>query len=502
MSNKPFQICTCTNASGIETITWNGGEYYKMFAVLLVEGVHHGVGGGPLFYPKETLEAFAEYWAGKPAVLYHPPDEDGIPTSANTPEYIDGKGLGFVFEPYYEDAKLKANVYLEKVKTDKLFPDFNIRVSRGNTVELSTAGNMGIDFTKGEWNNEEYDGIVTGIFPDHLAILPDQTGACSVADGCGIPRQNRAGGKEVIQLSIYNEEKGGEMKGSKEPNFFLTNSSLSHSDLHRVLSALVREGYDEKKQFGIWISDVYDDYFVYSEELKDGKTKYFKQSYAISDQDEVTISDKPKEVIKKVDYVEKGKKVKPKRTKNVGGESVKKDELIKAIIENEKIPFTENCKPTLEKMSEEQLGHILNQGKEEVKEPDKKEEPREKVAEVNNNAPVTAKDVQDIVTVALSSFKPQPMDTKAIIEVIKAQNEAGEKEAIVAAMTANTACPLTKEDLEPMSLSALKKLQGQYGGNYGLRAVGNSRMIDNMEDREPLEMPGYEIPKQEKGGDK
>jgi hypothetical protein len=61
-------------------------------------------------------------------------------------------------------------------------------LTTGKNIELSTEL-----FTKNEpaeqgatFNGKPYDFVARNYKPDHLAILPDQKGACSLDDGCGV----------------------------------------------------------------------------------------------------------------------------------------------------------------------------------------------------------------------------------------------------------------------------------------------------------------------------
>jgi hypothetical protein len=59
-------------------------------------------------------------------------------------------------------------------------------------MEVSTGLFAEVNEEPGQWGNEQFDVSVLSIVPDHLAILPGATGACSVQDGCGIrPHQGK-----------------------------------------------------------------------------------------------------------------------------------------------------------------------------------------------------------------------------------------------------------------------------------------------------------------------
>jgi len=54
---------------------------------------------------------------------------------------------------------------------------------------------------EGLWNKEKYIAVAKNIRPDHLALLTDAVGACSIADGCGI-RNN-----EKVEIDMEEEKK-------------------------------------------------------------------------------------------------------------------------------------------------------------------------------------------------------------------------------------------------------------------------------------------------------
>src|SRR5690606_20175922 len=46
----------------------------------------------------------------------------------------------------------------------------------------------------GELNGKPYTAKQVNLRPDHVALLPGEVGACSIADGCGAPRINSQAG--------------------------------------------------------------------------------------------------------------------------------------------------------------------------------------------------------------------------------------------------------------------------------------------------------------------
>jgi hypothetical protein len=49
---------------------------------------------------------------------------------------------------------------------------------------------MDVQKQVGTLNGMEYGRIARNLMPDHLAILPDKIGACSIADGAGLLRNS------------------------------------------------------------------------------------------------------------------------------------------------------------------------------------------------------------------------------------------------------------------------------------------------------------------------
>src|SRR6185295_6252140 len=136
-------------AARIRRETHEGRSYLVAPVVLLTEGVHEG-SGGPLLYSADKLKANPAVWNHMPLVVYHP-EANGEPVSARSPGVLDSRKVGLVFNASY-DTKLRAEAWFGELK---------------------------------------YQGEVNDIIPDHLAVLPDKKGACSLDRGCGL-LQNEA----------------------------------------------------------------------------------------------------------------------------------------------------------------------------------------------------------------------------------------------------------------------------------------------------------------------
>jgi hypothetical protein len=182
--------------------TLQGKQYLVAPITLIVPGVLDG-SKGALLYESEELAKNVDAWNGMPLTLRHPSSEDGKPLSARSPYVREQVGLGSVYNAELLDGKLVAEGWFDLERTRLLSPALVEALESGNAIELST----GL-FSKNEtappgssFNGVDYTHIVKKIRPDHLAILTDQVGACSLSDGCGV--LNNASSHYTI---IQNEE--------------------------------------------------------------------------------------------------------------------------------------------------------------------------------------------------------------------------------------------------------------------------------------------------------
>lgn len=223
--------------------------------VMLTVGVHNG-SNGPLLYTEEILKTFARAWNHRPIVLEHPSEADG--GSAASVEVVNKSKLGVLLNSRYEKGKLIAEAWLDVARTSKIAPAVLSAVKKGETVEVSTGFFGSYELTEGTHNGESYEAVVTSMEPDHLAILSEQKGACSVEDGCGL---------------LKNE--------------------LSHNELWQALDGAVRSS----RGSSVWIIDIFDEFVIY----QDG-TRYFREAYSVNAEGKVVLSGESMEVVRKIEY--------------------------------------------------------------------------------------------------------------------------------------------------------------------------------------------------------
>lgn len=130
-------------------------------------------------------ELIAESWNGVPVTIQHP-FENGEFVSANDPVVLAKALIGRIFNASVTDAKLKAEAWINVAKAESIFAGIIDWLESGQPMDVSTGYFSRFEKTSGVYNGKNYKLAHHDIKPDHLALLPNETGACSWADGCGV----------------------------------------------------------------------------------------------------------------------------------------------------------------------------------------------------------------------------------------------------------------------------------------------------------------------------
>ena len=235
-------------------------DYLVVPMVMLTEGVHNG-SLGPLLYTKDELAKLPDTWNMKPVVIYHPSGN-----SACDPLVIDSQGVGVIMntkiveEPKGKGKliKLHAEAWLEESRLKKVDDRVLNALEKGEMMEVSTGLFTENEEIAGEWEGEKYSAIARNFHADHLAILPDQKGACSLEDGAGLLR-NEASFDAVRGL------------------------------LFTALDA-------KFGQYACYVADVFKEFVVYSKGMK-----LYKINYSATETS-ATLEGEPTEVVRVVQY--------------------------------------------------------------------------------------------------------------------------------------------------------------------------------------------------------
>lgn len=182
---KLFRIQLQASQPLIRHELFEGRDHLVVPVVMIVEGVLNGA-----LVPTEELIASAEAWNGRPVPILHPQQGQEY-VSANEPRVIERCVVGHVFAAHVEGNRLKAELWIDVHKARKLGHALVVRdLEAGKIIEVSTGYFADEEAAEGEFNGAPYAVIHRNLRPDHLALLPGETGACSIADGCGTPRVN------------------------------------------------------------------------------------------------------------------------------------------------------------------------------------------------------------------------------------------------------------------------------------------------------------------------
>lgn len=477
------------------TVQFEGNPHLVVPVVLMVEGVHSG-SAGPLFYSSSALAESAHLWNGTPVPVYHPEDDRGFPVSCNSPEVIERRTVGRLFNVQWEGDKnrIKGEVWLNIGKAQNISPEVLSRIQQGLPLEVSTGLFSDDVMIPGTWNGEEYIGTVQSIRPDHLALLPGMTGACSWADGCGIRNQEKGGlvEKEHKDTGMLESE-------NKKMGFFirvlercgLISNEHSYENKRRAVQKSL-DALDNQTQVH-YMSALYDDYVVYevgpgSQSTTPFSEKLFKRGWTMDENGGVSLDDKVEEVRQEVSYVgitknemkNSGEMESPVDHKNSGNEidntktallneeeKMDRKEKVNKLISNGH--FTEEDRDFLEKSPCEQFSRI-----ELMAQP-------KPVKENTESTPAKVSE-EDIMKNLPENIKTKLNAAEAILKK--------ERDDLIAGIKGNKANKISDATLDKMPVEALKEIAASLTptANYE-GAQGGAQVIDNEAKEEPMELP-------------
>lgn len=494
------------NVSGpTRTEVLEGRDYIVAPMVMLVEGVVAG-SMGPLYYPREELSKTPVVWNSKPIVVNHP-KINGQHVSACDPVIMNSRKIGMIMnakvEGNEEDGnpfKLKAEGWFERSRVEVVDKRVLEALNTGAKMEVSTGVFTDNESIPGEYKGKKYDAIARNYRPDHLAILPDTEGACSVADGAGLNANSKIEVKTQEELDKLIEEakkasnpaiaKGkiisiANAKGLKLPETwrksilvesFVLNDSISFDNIRSaVCKALeakipkIPDPYDPSYMMrGFWIMDLYEDFVVYEDT---SAKKLMMQSYSMSGMDAALegFAEEVKQVteyrtVADGSYVGNAATSSPKEKRLMAT----KKEKVDALIANGDKTWTEQDREWLMAVPDNQLEKLT-----------KPPAPPVGTVTTANTAPVIPQPVpapqpsavtQPAAPMALNSYLATlPPEVRGPIEEgIAMRGE--EKVRLVNAIIANQNNPFPKERLEGMTLADLRSLSALAGPNIPANA--------------------------------
>jgi hypothetical protein len=345
----------------------DGREHLVVPVVMMREGVHNG-SRGPLLYTEEEFKKNPTHWNGIPITINHPEGTANEPTVHT---------VGKIFHTHMEGDKLKAEAWIDIAHLSDV-SELALSYIREQRALNVSVGVFSEEINEsGEWNGEQYRARAVDYRPDHLALLPEATGACSWDDGCGIRNKEN----EVVPKSNANDKlmnvKKEDLVKMKETRLDLLFNETGFREISQLLQSKL-DALDTDSRYH-FLEEVYQDNFVFRVSNRvSNQSTFYKQSYSLTANDEVELAQDAKEVRKNISFEEvtqneegekpsvniskKSNKTKRKMTRNKKATEC----TLNALIENENVPFTEDDREYLASMSEERAHSFLPKEEEEA----------------------------------------------------------------------------------------------------------------------------------------
>lgn len=487
--------------------TMEGRDYIVIPAIIMVEGVLPG-SEGPILYNNQQMEAYHWAWNYKPIVVYHPMDdkEETFISASSDPstvtEYKVGVLMNTEFVPgdEFEDglARLKSECWVEAERAQLVDNRVWEAIEKGQMLELSTGLNFDMLKEPGSWRGTDYHSVAVNWVPDHLAILPDQVGACSRDDGCGFLRVNTAAGGKVPSivlkgLCVNHKRRELSRKWGVKVN------EMSFDQIITMLWDALNEKFGKKgHMWDGYIEEVFADRVIYH---LDGE--FFAIDYTAQD-GKVTLEKKSVPVKRTVEFKPVANKSELETSK---GEKMDKKELVASLISNEATQWSKEDEGFLSGLDVEQLEKmspvepkkeptVNNDGdgcdcgpKATTKKPEDGEEPKVKATTTNTDGKTLQMSREEYM-------EAMPEDMREVLDEGLRNRELARNSHIETIM-ANERNKFTEEQLKAKPVKELEAIAGllkpnqtelvseswtDYGGASGAVSV-------NVADREPLVAP-------------
>ena len=429
----------------IRSETYENRSYIVVPVVMMVEGVHNG-SQGPLLHLAKDLGRFPESWDGIPVMIQHPTvDDENV--SANSPNILAANKVGRVFNTHMDGDKLKAEVWLDEKRLQEVSEIALQAIREQKELQVSIGVFTEDENVPGEWHGESYESIARNHRPDHLALLPGGTGACSWTDGCGI-RINKKGGNDVKKTELDLRQVTMYSSQNTIVDHITDNENGYREKLQLVQAELDSKDTQVKYHY---LVELYDNKLIYEVRVQGEGTTYYQQNYTMSTNDEVEFVGDPVEVQREVSFIVL--EVNPlKRTKfSSNNKNLKKE--VKTMSELKKAPcpdrVDELINHKLSKYTEKDKEWLLTQEADVIEkmfpnEPEKEENPQ-----LN----------EDEKKQVIEDYKKTQPTVDPEVYAYGKKNFDADREKMVKSILANTEDDTwTEDDLKEMKIDTLEKL--------------------------------------------
>ncbi len=174
--------------SKVQKKTLAGRSYLVAPVAMIVEGVFAG-NQGPILYEQSDITKSVASWNHKPITVGHPKRGDQF-VSGCLPESIEDFGVGMVLNTSWNSRtkKLRAEAWFDETRLDVVPGGSAIKaaLAKQEPMEVSTGLFVDKEVFSGQYNGKEFTGKARNFRPDHLAVIVNGVGACSLKDGAGL----------------------------------------------------------------------------------------------------------------------------------------------------------------------------------------------------------------------------------------------------------------------------------------------------------------------------
>jgi hypothetical protein len=481
MKNNKLYIHSITaNNYTVRVEQYEGRKHLVIPVIMLVDGVHNG-SQGPLLHLSDEFGKIPESWNGIPVSIQHP-EQDGTPVSANSPSIIEQQTVGRIFNTRLDGDKLKAEAWIDEEKVRNISPETLQLIRYSKPIEVSTGVFTDDDLSDGDWHNENYVGIARNHRPDHLALLPNDIGACSNRDGCGV-RTNK---------EEDNNMKNEEIKKIKAAILAinLLNNELSYGEVIRKIQNKLDAMDDDIKVHYLEPDGVFDDNFIYRVSPRGlGESLLFQRNYEVNTDETIEFTGEPVAVIKRTEFIQTSKKgvsVMSNKNKKTKEECPECENKINLLIECKETKFKEEDREQLNTLSEDMLDKLFPEQK-----PEKKED-KEKEIQMNK---------EKAVEVLKEDLGDKDRFLKLLPPEVQAQFQHGmklheaERTKLISHITQNSEGVYEEEDIKSMSTSDLEKLAMviKAPANYTGMGAGSNVNVNNSNEEDILPPAGVTL---------
>lgn len=466
MKRNRVNVLTVVNsASNITTETVNGKPH------IVVRGITPVVDDIVMnrkLYPAAEIEKAYNTLERNPMPLGHP-KVDGKHVSARDVQAVNEYHVGaWLQNVSHKDGKVTGDMYVNRQyaesseKGKRLINRLDEMLAGTNSdpIHISTGLLYSGIAANGESKGKRYNEIATNMMFDHVAVLLDEPGAGTPAEGIGI--FVNAEGDEVeievcnLQDAVVNDNrKDGWLNKIK---FFVTNDGgMSFDEIAASLREAIRANTPDSWRY---VVSIYPDHLIFEEEKKNASGRsLFKQKYLISD-GAVSLVGEPVEVVRKPTEYE---------IKTNGENDPMKELIINAL--------QAAGKPT-EGKSDAELMDAYNQLAAE-KAATKTETPEEKAT--REKAEKEERERASNQAEAPAWFKPFADDLAAVKSglTVNADKEKSEQRAAVKAKFGMTDLAVNALDGEPLK-ELFAQCQTSTGLNGAFRQATNNQSVSEM----------------------